>query len=72
MSTKLYLHFFHAYPFSGQIQVGLITFDISLNVSYSDLMPHVTELAELIAHELEVKTAQVKVKLVQYFDTPPI
>lgn len=45
---------------TGQIQVGLITFDMSLNVPYSDIMPHVTELTELIAHELEVDTNQVK------------
>ncbi|ONK59932.1 uncharacterized protein A4U43_C08F12430 [Asparagus officinalis] len=44
----------------GQIEVGLITFDMSLNVSYSNLMPHITELAEHIAHELEVDAHQVK------------
>ncbi|KAJ6805230.1 aspartic proteinase CDR1-like [Iris pallida] len=46
----------------GHIQVGLITFDLSLNVTYSKLAPHIKELVELIAHDLEVDTHQVKVK----------
>ncbi|OVA01001.1 Peptidase A1 [Macleaya cordata] len=40
-------------------QVGLITFEMSLSVKYTDLEPHITELAEFIAHELEVNTSQV-------------
>ncbi|KAJ6833029.1 aspartic proteinase CDR1-like [Iris pallida] len=48
----------HLFP--GQIQVGLITFDLSLNVTYSELAPHMEELAELIAHDLEVDTHQVR------------
>lgn len=43
----------------GQFKVGLITFDLSLSVTYPDLKPHITELAELIAHELEVDACQV-------------
>ncbi|MCL7032136.1 hypothetical protein MKW94_016403, partial [Papaver nudicaule] len=40
-------------------QVGLITFDMSLSVNYTDLEPHIDELAGFIAHELEVNTSQV-------------
>ncbi|XP_073102029.1 aspartic proteinase 36 isoform X3 [Elaeis guineensis] len=43
----------------GQFQIGLINFDISLSVKYPDLVPHITELADLIAHELEVDAQQV-------------
>ncbi|KAF8410158.1 hypothetical protein HHK36_002680 [Tetracentron sinense] len=42
-----------------EVQVGDITFDMSLSIKYSDLMPHITELAEFIAYELEVNTSQV-------------
>lgn len=50
------------YGLPDQFQVGLITLDISLSVKYPDLKPHITELAELIAHELEVNASQVHLK----------
>ncbi|KAA8522620.1 hypothetical protein F0562_013019 [Nyssa sinensis] len=43
----------------GELQVGLITFYISLSVNYSDLKPHITELAQFIAWELDVDISQV-------------
>ncbi|XP_072977177.1 aspartic proteinase 36-like isoform X1 [Typha angustifolia] len=43
----------------GQYQVGLITFDMSMNITYLNLMPHITELAKLIAHDLEIDPHQV-------------
>ncbi|XP_010277145.1 PREDICTED: aspartic proteinase-like protein 2 [Nelumbo nucifera] len=43
----------------GESRVGLIMFDMSLSVKYSDMAPHITELAEFIAHELDVNTSQV-------------
>lgn len=42
-----------------EIQIGQITFEMSLSVNYSDLEPHVTELTEFIAHELDVNVSQV-------------
>ncbi|XXG56973.1 hypothetical protein AAC387_Pa03g4256 [Persea americana] len=45
--------------FPGHFEVGVITFDMSLSVNYLDLMPHTSELAEYIAHELEVNINQV-------------
>ncbi|XP_050365303.1 aspartic proteinase 36-like [Argentina anserina] len=47
------------YVISGDLQIGHITFDISLNISYLDLKPHITELSEFIAQELDVDTSQV-------------
>ncbi|XP_068654593.1 aspartic proteinase 36-like isoform X2 [Aristolochia californica] len=44
----------------GEFRVGVITFEISSDVKYSDLVPQVTKLAEYIAQELEVNTYQVK------------
>ncbi|CAD5182531.1 unnamed protein product [Musa acuminata subsp. malaccensis] len=44
---------------AGQFRVGVITFDMFLNISYVDLVPHIKELAELIANELEVASDQV-------------
>ncbi|KAI5325251.1 hypothetical protein L3X38_034325 [Prunus dulcis] len=49
------------YVLPGELQIGKITFDMSLNISYSDLKPHITELAEFIAQELEVNTSQLRV-----------
>uniref|UniRef100_A0A5B6YW79 Putative aspartic proteinase-like protein 2 n=1 Tax=Davidia involucrata TaxID=16924 RepID=A0A5B6YW79_DAVIN len=43
----------------GELQVGLITFYMLLSVKYLDLKPHVTELAQFIAQELDVNTSQV-------------
>ncbi|WOL17655.1 aspartic proteinase nepenthesin-1-like [Canna indica] len=40
-------------------EIGLITFDMSLNITYAELLPHTKELAELIAHELQMDTNQV-------------
>ncbi|XP_072973861.1 aspartic proteinase 36-like [Typha angustifolia] len=45
----------------GQLEVGLINFDMSINVTYAELVPHITELAALIAHELEIDLDQVHV-----------
>ncbi|KAK9266935.1 hypothetical protein L1049_027194 [Liquidambar formosana] len=38
--------------------IGLITFDMSFNMNYSSARPNFTELAEFIAHELEVSASQ--------------
>lgn len=46
--------------FSGQFQIGAITFEISLSVKYPELVPHDVELAEVIAYQLEVDANQVK------------
>ncbi|XP_059643991.1 aspartic proteinase 36-like isoform X2 [Cornus florida] len=43
----------------GELQVGFITFNMLLNVKYLDLKPHVTELAQFIAQELDVNASQV-------------
>lgn len=48
----------HDLHLSG-LQIARVTFVISFNTSYSDVMPHITELTELIAHELDVNTSQV-------------
>ncbi|XP_030499375.2 aspartic proteinase CDR1 isoform X1 [Cannabis sativa] len=42
-------------------QIGKITFEVSFNISYSDLKPHMTELVEYIAPELDVNISQVQV-----------
>ncbi|PSS21247.1 Aspartic proteinase-like protein [Actinidia chinensis var. chinensis] len=47
------------HDFPGQFQVGLVTFYMSLSVNFSELKPHITELAQFIAQELGVNTSQV-------------
>lgn len=47
------------YSLPGDYRVGVITFDISLSVNYSDLEPHINEFTELIAHELKVDKSQI-------------
>ncbi|GJN11155.1 hypothetical protein PR202_ga29327 [Eleusine coracana subsp. coracana] len=41
--------------------VGMITVDMSINVTYPNLKPHLHELAELIAKELDIDSRQVRV-----------
>lgn len=48
------------YELPGDFQIGVIKFDMSLSLNYSQLKPHMTELADFIAHELEVNSSQVR------------
>ncbi|XP_027192201.1 aspartic proteinase 36-like isoform X2 [Cicer arietinum] len=43
----------------GEFRIAQITIVISFNISYEDMKPHLTELAGLIAHELDINTSQV-------------
>ncbi|XP_004244902.1 aspartic proteinase 36-like [Solanum lycopersicum] len=43
----------------GEIKIGLISFDMSLSIDYSELKPRVPELAHFIAQELDVYVSQV-------------
>lgn len=43
----------------GELQIGQISFDMMLNINTS-MKPNFTELAESIAHELEVDISQVE------------
>ncbi|KAH9623565.1 hypothetical protein KSS87_013169, partial [Heliosperma pusillum] len=62
-NKKPWLTFFAQsnFPVSGDIQVGYITFDVSLSVNYSDLNPRISELTGFIAKELGVNISQVHV-----------
>lgn len=48
------------YELPGDFQIGVIKFDMSLSLNYSQLKPHMTELTDFIAHELEVNSSQVR------------
>lgn len=43
----------------GEIQIAQITIVVSFNISFVDMKPHITELAGLMAHQLDVNTSQV-------------
>ncbi|KAF5201074.1 Aspartyl protease apcb1 [Thalictrum thalictroides] len=43
----------------GKFKIGIITFDMLLGMKYSDFVPHMGELRDFIAHELDVNTSQV-------------
>ncbi|RHN63014.1 putative nepenthesin [Medicago truncatula] len=43
----------------GEFQIAQITIAVSFNISYDDMKPRLTELAGLIAHELNVNTSQI-------------
>jgi len=45
---------------TGELKIAKITMLISFNISYVDMKPHITELAGLFAHELNVNTSQVR------------
>ena len=47
----------------AEFDVGLITVDMSINVTYPNLKPHLHELAELIAKELEIDSRQVLIRI---------
>ncbi|KAI5417968.1 hypothetical protein KIW84_042557 [Lathyrus oleraceus] len=49
----------HGIP-PGTFQIAQITVVLSFNISYGDMKPHLTELAGLIAHELDVNTSQIQ------------
>ncbi|KAL6565438.1 hypothetical protein OROHE_004493 [Orobanche hederae] len=44
----------------GEIKIGLITFYMLLNVTYPELKPQISELAQFIANELDVNASQVQ------------
>ena len=46
-------------PFAGEFRAGHITFYMSLSVNISDLKPHIPELAQNMAKELDVNASQV-------------
>ena len=45
-----------------EYDVGLIAVYMSINVTYPNLKPHLHELAELLAKELEIDSSQVRIK----------
>jgi hypothetical protein len=45
----------------AEFDVGLITVYMSINVTYPNLKPHLQELADLLAKELEIDSRQVQV-----------
>ncbi|CAK7347470.1 unnamed protein product [Dovyalis caffra] len=47
----------HFHP--GEIRIGIISFDMLISVNNSHTKPNFTEVAEFIAHELEVDNLQV-------------
>ncbi|WCJ35518.1 Eukaryotic aspartyl protease family protein [Euphorbia peplus] len=50
-----------AYSFPGEVRIGIITFEMLIRVKNSSMKPNLTEVAELIAHELEINNLQVHV-----------
>lgn len=52
--------------FPGEFQIGLITFDMKLNINNSNMKPNFTELTEFIAHALDVKVSQVHLLSINY------
>lgn len=43
----------------GEIKIGLITFSMLLTHNYTELKPHILELSQFIAKELDVNSSQV-------------
>ncbi|XP_047938052.1 aspartic proteinase nepenthesin-1-like [Salvia hispanica] len=44
----------------GEVKIGLIKFSMLLTINYTELKPHIAELAQFIAKDLDVKPSQVK------------
>ncbi|KAM7263022.1 hypothetical protein ACFE04_000705 [Oxalis oulophora] len=47
----------------GETEIGHISFEMSLNMNYTYLKPHITEIIEFIARQLEVNTSQVRLSM---------
>ncbi|XP_010549260.1 PREDICTED: aspartic proteinase-like protein 2 [Tarenaya hassleriana] len=45
---------------SGVFRIGVITFEVSISVNNSSTKPNFTELADFIAHELNINSSQVR------------
>jgi|APAra0007618407_1042631.scaffolds.fasta_scaffold14522_2 hypothetical protein len=46
------------YERKGVFRVGVITFEVSISVNNSSLKPKFSEIADFIAHELDIQSAQ--------------
>uniref|UniRef100_A0A1J3DW50 Aspartic proteinase-like protein 2 n=1 Tax=Noccaea caerulescens TaxID=107243 RepID=A0A1J3DW50_NOCCA len=44
----------------GVFRIGSITFEVSISVNNSSLKPNFTEIADFIAHELDIQSSQVR------------
>ncbi|ESQ44750.1 hypothetical protein EUTSA_v10003167mg [Eutrema salsugineum] len=44
----------------GVFRIGSITFEVSISVNNSSLKPNFSEIADFIAHELEIQSSQVR------------
>lgn len=44
---------------SGEVRIGIITFDMLISVNSSYMRPNLSEVAEFIAHEFEIANLQV-------------
>lgn len=55
---------FNKLKYTGELEIAQITIVVSFNISYGDMKPHITELAGLFAHGLDVNTSQVRKWLV--------
>ncbi|KAL1546056.1 aspartic proteinase nepenthesin-1-like [Salvia divinorum] len=44
----------------GEVKIGLIKFSMLLTINYTELKPHISELAQFIAKDLDVKPSQVQ------------
>ncbi|XP_059457208.1 aspartic proteinase 36-like isoform X2 [Corylus avellana] len=47
------------YGLPRELPIGKITFNLLVNISYSNLQPHITELAKFIADDLDINPSQV-------------
>lgn len=62
MSMLLHI-LMQVFPYPGklsEIQIGQIIFDMSSSMKVLDLKPHMVELAQFIAHQLDINITQVR------------
>lgn len=60
-----YMRFYLAisYECEGVFRIGVITFQVSISVNNASMKPNFSEIADFIAHELEIQSSQASLNM---------
>lgn len=61
--VNLLLAISYDYKHEGVFRIGVITFEVSISVKNSSVKPKFSEIADFIAHELEIKSSQASIDI---------
>lgn len=52
-----------SYECEGVFRIGVITFEVSISVNNASMKPNFSEIADFIAHELEIQSSQASLSM---------